>query len=180
MLTSDFGPRPMPDHNTWPAFSIPGDDTSPGPTDLSYLLDKPAGAKGFIQIANGHLATGDGQRWRIWGQNLTARVCLPPMDQASVIARHLAKYGVNCLRLHFMDLRWPNGLIMRSRLPQAIRKTGDQPVRSQSETTRALDPEALARLDYFVACCKENGIYVDLNLNVARPFTEADGVAQAE
>ena len=175
-----FEPRPMPDHNAWPIFVIPGDDITPGPTDLAYLLEKPAGAKGFIQIADGHLVIGDGLRWRIWGQNLTARVCLPSMNHAPLIARHLAKYGINCLRLHFMDLRWPNGLIMRSHQPAALRKTGDKPVRSQSENTRSLDPEALTRLDYFVACCKENGIYVDLNLNVARPFTTADGVVQAE
>ena len=171
--------HPMPDHNSWPVFVISGEDGSPGPTDLSYLLEKPAGAKGFITIKDGHLADGAGDRWRIWGTNLTGRMPMPSLKLAPVLARHLAKYGINCVRLHFMDVRWPNGLLMRSR-NWTPRQPGDLPQRSQDETTRALDPEAMARLDYFVACLKEQGIYIDLNLNVARPFTEADGVAQAE
>lgn len=180
MTHQELEHRPMPDHDGWPAFVISGEDGLPGPTDLSALLEKPAGAKGMIQIVDGHLADGEGQRWRIWGQNLTARMTLPPGDLAPKIARHLAKNGVNCIRLHFMDLRWPNGLLIRSRQPAVPRKMGAIPTRIQTESTRMLDPEALARLDYFVACCKENGVYIDLNLNVARPFTEADGVAQAD
>lgn len=171
--------HPMPDHNTWPEFVIAGEDTTSGPTDLSYLIEKPAGAKGFIHIKDGHLADGAGNRWRIWGTNLTGRTCLPPMHLAPVLARHLAKYAINCVRLHFMDIRWPNGLLIRSRQWHP-RQPGDLPQRSQDEDTRSLDPEALARLDYFIACLKEQGIYVDLNLNVARPFTEADGVPQAD
>jgi hypothetical protein len=167
-------------HETWPVFSIPTDDLTPGPTDLSYLLHKPAGSLGIIRIQDGHLVTGDGSRWRIWGMNLTARTCLPSMQKAPILARHLAKYGINCVRLHFMDLRWPNGILMRSSQPDPGRKTGDRPMRNHDQDTRSLDPEALACLDYFVACLKENGVYVDINLNVARPFTAADGVAQAE
>ena len=175
-----FPARPMPDHNQWPAFSILGDDVRPGVTDLSGLLPKPAGATGFIRIAGGHFVTDGGKRWRIWGVNLTAQGCLPSTQNAPLLARHLAKYGINCVRLHFMDLRWPNGLLIRSRQPAAKRESGDFPVRNHTETTRSLDPEAMARLDFFIACLKENGIYTDLNLNVARPFTEADGVAQAD
>jgi hypothetical protein len=101
---------------------------------------------------------------------------LPPMEFAPVVARRLAKYGVNCVRLHAIDHRWPNGILMRAR-------TGARENHwhgGQDQSTRALDPEGLARLDYFVHCCKEQGIYSDLNLNVARTFTEADGVIQAE
>jgi len=42
--------RPMPDTNTWPAFTLAWDDNLPGPTDVSYLLEKPAGASGFIKV----------------------------------------------------------------------------------------------------------------------------------
>ena len=99
--------RPMPDHNAWPEFTVPWDDNLPGPTDMSFLLDRPAGAKGFIQIADGHLVTGDGVRWRIWGQNLCSSAPLPPMYMAPIIARRLAKFGINCIRLHHIDHRWP-------------------------------------------------------------------------
>ena len=174
--------RPMPDHDAWPEFILPWDDTSPGPTDMSFLLDKPAGAHGFIRIVDGHLATGDGRRWRIWGQNLTGPAPLPPMHLAPIVARRLAKYGINCIRLHHMDHRWPGGVLIR-RLsrpePEEQGRDRDVPLRDP-EPTRALDPEAMARLDYFIACCRDNGVYIDLNLNVSRPFTAADGVKQVE
>ena len=173
--------RPMPDHNTWPAFSVPWDDNQPGPTDMSWLLEKPAGATGFVQVIDGHLATGDGRRWRIWGQNITGGAPLPPMDMAPIISRRLAKFGLNCVRLHHCDHRWPKGLLMRlsdGSLPPEI--ITDGVAGRDTESTRALDPEAMARLDWFVACCKRNGIYIDLNLNVSRPFSIADGVKEVE
>ena len=167
--------RPMPDHDSWPEFVLPWDDEMPGPTDMSFLLDKPAGAKGFIRIADGRLATGDGARWRIWGQNLCFNAPLPTMKMAPTIARRMAKFGINCIRLHHMDHRWPRGVLIR-RMKASPAKRGER----DTETTRALDPEAMARLDYFIACCKKNGIYIDLNLNVSRPFTARDGIKQAD
>src|ERR1700744_3393311 len=44
---------------------------STSPVDVSFLLDAPAGRHGFIQIKDGHLATGDGRRMRLWGVNIT-------------------------------------------------------------------------------------------------------------
>ena len=38
-------------------FVIPGDDASPSITNLSHLSPKPAGAEGFVQIVDGHMAT---------------------------------------------------------------------------------------------------------------------------
>ena len=174
--------RPMPDHDAWPAFVLPWDDTTPGPTDMSFLPDKPAGAHGFIRIVDGHLATGDGRRWRIWGQNLTNAGPLPPMALAPIVARRLARYGINCLRLHHIDHRWPGGVLIRrlsEPAPEEERRAQGGPPRD-GEPTRALDPEAMARLDYFIACCRDHGVYIDLNLNVSRPFTAADGVKQVE
>ena len=49
-----------------------------------------------------------------------------------------------------------------------------------SDSSRSLDPEALARLDWMVACLKTQGIYVDMNLPVARRFSAADGVKGGE
>ncbi len=168
--------RSMPDSDSWPVFAVPWDDTSAGPTDMSYLLDKPAGATGFVRNVDGHLATGDGKRWRMWGLNLCTDTPLPPMHLAPVVARRLAKYAANCIRLHAIDHRWPNGILMRSRDGQ-VQTWRSGPGR---ESSRAIDPEALARLDWFIHCCKNEGIYLDLNLNVARHFTEADGVVAAD
>jgi hypothetical protein len=150
---------PMSDTNAWPAFSLTWDDNQPGPTDVSFLLEKPAGAFGFIKVVDGHLATGDGRRWRIWGQHFVRAQAVAPSHLAPVIARRLAKFGVNCIRLHAIDFHWPDGILMRG-----------------TDSSQLLDPEGLARLDWMVACLKEQGIYVDMNLHVARTFTAADGV----
>ena len=168
--------RSIPNHDPWPEFAVPWNDNTPGPTDMSFLLHKPAGSKGFIQNVDGHLATGDGARWRMWGLNICTDMPLPPMQYAPIVARRLAKCGCNCLRLHAIDHRWPNGILMRSQRGSRENRWWG----GQDETTRALDPEALARLDYFIFCCKREGIYLDLNLNVARTFTLADGVKEAE
>ena len=153
------------DHDCWPAFVMPWDDTTPGPTDVSFLLDKPAGAKGTIQVVDGHLATGDGKRWRMWSVNVCTDTPMPPMEHAPKVARRLAKYGINCLRLHAMDHRWPNGLLMRHLgQPEAAVYARGKP-HTDRQSTRALDPEALARLDYFIACCKQQGVYINMNLN---------------
>ena len=170
----------MPDSDRWPVFTVPWDDTTTGATDMSHFLDKPAGATGFIRIVDGHLATGDGKRWRIWGQNLTRAAALPPMELAPVIARRLAKFGLNCLRLHHIDHRWPDGILMRRKSQTPLPPRFRDAVQRDDEPTRALDPEAMARLDYFIFCCKQEGIYIDLNLNVSRPFTAADGVKQVD
>jgi hypothetical protein len=162
---------PPSEHESWPPFVMPWDDATEGPTDMSHLLHKPAGSRGFIRIANGHLATGDAERWRIWGQNVCFGAALPPVDKAPGVARRLAKFGINCIRFHHADHRWPTGFLMRS-----LHLAGQE----GPEPTRALDPEAMARLDYFIYCLAQNGVYSDLNLNVSRHFTPADGVEQSE
>jgi hypothetical protein len=141
----------------WPEFIMPWDDTLPGPTDMSFLLEKPAGARGYIQVVDGHLADGGGKRWRMWSVNLCANMPMPPMAYAPTVARRLSKYGINCLRLHSMDHRWPNGVLLRAEKgpPVATFRRGPNP---DTQSTRVLDPEAMARLDYFVFCCKREGV----------------------
>jgi len=171
-----------PDHEAWPEFVVPWDDTSTGPTDMSGLLARPAGADGFIQVVDGHLATGDGARWRFWGVGQVFAAFFPPTEMAGTIARRMAKFGINCIRLHHLDHRWPNGVLKRydeGKSGPGIVAGGLYPHPGRN-STRELDPEAIARLDWFIACCKENGIYVDLNLNVSRQFSVGDGVKDVE
>jgi hypothetical protein len=130
--------------------------------DMSFLLDAPAGKKGFIQVKNGHLATPEGRRFRIWGVNLSFVASLPDKENAPHYAAHLARFGVNCVRIHHLDWRAPRGII-DSRYPDS----------------RHLDPEKLDRLDFFINELKQRGIYVNLNLNVAHAFQEGDGVKDA-
>jgi hypothetical protein len=50
--------------------------------DARFLLDAPAGKHGFITVRDGHLATPDAKRFRIWGVNLSGwtkgSALLPP------------------------------------------------------------------------------------------------------
>src|SRR5262249_18750330 len=85
------------------------------PADVSFLLDAPAGRTGFVRIQNGHLAKGEGTRLKLWGVHLTdwsrGSVLLPPKEDTPMWAATLARYGVNCVRLHFLDLDAPRGII---------------------------------------------------------------------
>jgi hypothetical protein len=133
------------------------------PVDVSFLLDAPAGKHGFVRAQGGHLVTGDGRRIRFWGVNLTewskGSVMVPAKSDAVLWAATLARYGVNCVRLQFLDLPTPRGLIDGKR-----------------DDTRVFDAEALDREDFFIAELEKRGIYINFNLLVGRPFKAGDGV----
>lgn len=169
------------DTDKWPAFVVPWNDTVRSATDMSHFLHKPAGKYGTIEVKDGKFMLGNGERWRIWGTNITLGAALPPVADAPLIARRMAKYGINCVRFHHIDHRWPDGIIMRhstgTRAPMG-RDMG-VPWDGRGESTRALDPEAMARLDWFIYQLSLNGIYTNLNITVSRNVTEADGVVEA-
>jgi hypothetical protein len=133
--------------------------------DMSGLLDKPAGKDGFAQVRDGHLFTPSGRRIRIWGVNFTGGACYPEKADAPAVAEHLARFGINCVRFHFLDSNWGKDA--------SIFPPG-------ADTTRRLDAAQLDRLDYFVAQLKQRGIYSNFNLNVGRVYRKADGVADCE
>ena len=135
--------------------------------DLSFLLDAPAGKAGFVRVAEGHLVSGDGRRLRLWGVNVTdwskGSTMLPPKEDAAFWAGTLARFGINCVRLHFLDLAAPRGLIDPAR-----------------DDTRSFEAGQLDRLDFWISELKKRGIYVDLNLNVGRSYKDPDGVKDAD
>lgn len=126
--------------------------------DLSGWLDAPAGKHGFIRERDGHLATEDGRRFRIWGVNVCGPDCFPTREEAVAQATLLARLGFNAVRFHHMDSTW-SVLFDKTR--------GD---------TRELSADALERLDFFIAELKKRGIYANINLNVGREFRAGDGV----
>lgn len=150
-------------------FVVPWDDASPTVTDLSGLIPRPAGARGFVRATpDGHLAVDDG-RIRFWGTNMTFGSSFPDKAIAGAIASHLAKFGVNMVRFHHMDTTdAPNG---------------GNGIWTTIDPDRTIDAGQLDRLDYFIAQLKDRGIYSDVNLLVGRPFNGTggdipDGLAQ--
>ena len=133
--------------------------------DLSGLLEKPAGKDGFVTAAEGHFVSPAGRRVRIWGVNFTGAACYPEKSDAPAVADHLARFGVNCVRFHFLDSNWGKG--------GSIFVHG-------AETTRRLDAGQLDRLDHFVRQLKDRGIYSNFNLNVGRVYRKGDDVRDHE
>ena len=137
------------------------------PADLSFLQQAPAGKNGFVQIQNGHLVTDGGKRILFWGVHLTdwskGSVLLPPKEDAPMWSATLSRFGVNLVRLHFLDLPAPRGIIDGTR-----------------QDTQHFDSNQLDRLDFLVAELKKRGIYVDLNLNVGRTFKPGDNIPEYE
>ena len=144
-------------------FTVDWQGAADSPVSMAGLLDKPAGKDGFLRSAGGHLTRPSGARFRIWGVNLTGKAALPAPETAGRLADHLARCGVNCVRLHFLDRTAPTGLVDATR-----------------NDTRRLDPAQLERLDRFVAELKKRGVYTDLNLNVGRSYKPGDGVRDCE
>ncbi|HEV3119343.1 MAG TPA: beta-galactosidase, partial [Gemmataceae bacterium] len=141
-------------------FVLPWDDASPGVTNVSAWLHKPAGKFGPIHAgSDGHLLAGD-QRIRFLGVNLCFAATIPQKEDAPKIAARMARFGINVVRFHHMDMfAFPAGIRAR-----------------HSSHTSDLDPEALERLDFLIAQLKRNGIYSNLNLLVSRPFKQSDGL----
>ncbi|MHC4726014.1 MAG: hypothetical protein ACYS17_02205 [Planctomycetota bacterium] len=150
-------------NNKMQPFTIDWRDNADSLVNLSFLLDAPAGKDGFIQIDNGHLVKPDGERFRIWGVNFTGASCFPSKEDASTVAEHLSRFGINCVRFHFLDSNWSASLFIKSR-----------------DDTRALDPQQLDRLDYFIAELKKRGVYTNINLNVGRNYRKGDSVKDYE
>jgi len=124
-------------------------------TNISSRLDAPAGKNGFVRVEDGHFAT-DAGRIRFWGTNTCFAANFLDHAAADRMADRLARFGINCVRLHHMDMRdiWGTGRI-------------------QSQMT--LDPGQMEKLDYYVAALKKRGIYVNVNLHVSRSLDERDG-----
>jgi hypothetical protein len=141
-------------------FVLPWDDTSPGVTNLSGWPHQPAGKRGAVRAGkDGHLYTGD-QRIRFFGVNLCFAANFPRHQDAKKVAARLARFGINVVRFHHMDmLTFPAGI--RARDPAG---------------TGALDARALDRLDFLIGQLKQNGVYANLNLLVSRPFSKTDGL----
>ncbi len=139
------------------------------PIDISYLFkdEKPAGKHGFLTVQGERFVFEDGTPVRFWGTNLNSGACFPEKDYAEKLAKRLAAYGCNMVRLHQMDSEWATPSIYQLTKGKRLANTS------------TYDPESFDRLDYLLSCLKKEGIYVYLDMLTYRKFKEEDGVRNA-
>ncbi len=139
-----------------------------GVLNYAHLLDAPAGKHGFVESRNGHFYFEDGTRARFLGFNVAARSNTPDHETADKMAERFASMGVNIIRLHAADA--PIG-----EEPGSWSSCKEAPLLDyESGGSRKFHREGLDRFDYFAAKLKEKGIYLHIDLIVAREFTDAD------
>lgn len=159
----------------WFPFTLPWDDATPTLADASGLLvDYPGQdpleavqSRGqVVARADGHFYfSRTGRRARFWGVNFTFNANFPDHASAEKVAARLAKLGFNLVRFHHMDY--------------FARPAGIWDPRYFPNDTQHLDPEQLDRWDYLVYQLRRHGIYVNINLKVARHFGPGDGIAES-
>ncbi|HOF20114.1 MAG TPA: cellulase family glycosylhydrolase, partial [Bacteroidales bacterium] len=131
---------------------------------MSHLLDGPAGNHGFVKVEKGRFVTEAGTI-RFNATNLTGPANFPDRSQADSIAARLARFGFNCIRLHYMDS--PYGNFLHKEMSSILKE--------DPKTQRDLDSDQLDKMDYLISALKKRGIYVNMNLHVARWWDERDG-----
>lgn len=139
-----------------------------GALNFSYLLDAPAGKHGFVQVRNGHLYFEDGLRARFLGFNIATRSNTPDHEFADRLADHFASLGVNIIRLHAADAPISDE-------PDTWSSCRETPlIDYEKGSSRTFNKEGLDRFDYLVSALEKRGIYLHIDLLVARDFVEGD------
>jgi len=132
------------------------------PVDLSFLNHKPAGKHGSVRAKGEQLVFADGTEARFWGGNIAAYAIFAPKEQIAAQARRIAQLGYNLMRFHHHDsMRW-------------VSRTVIDKTRTDSQH---LDAEVMDRMDYWIKCLRDEGVYVWLDLHVGRLFKSGDGIA---
>ncbi|HPO37387.1 MAG TPA: hypothetical protein PL176_05235, partial [Kiritimatiellia bacterium] len=82
-------------------------DAPDNAVSMAHLLDAPAGKHGFVRVQDGRFVTDKG-RIRFHATNLTGPANFPTHAQADETADRLARFGINCVRLHYFDAEYGN------------------------------------------------------------------------
>ena len=128
-------------------FVIPTESSPDSPIAFSNPPIAPSAKR--LEAASAHFVRAQ-ERIRLWGVNLSFAANFPEKKDAPLVARRLARAGVNTIRCHHMDTAdWPRGLW-------------------DPQNPSQIHPEALDRLDFFINELAKVGIYIDLNLHVGR------------
>lgn len=144
-------------------FAFPYKDSLPG-SFLPRFNTAPLSASDKVTAVGNNFVVNN-QPYKFWGVNMVAAGAFPEKTDASGIAAHAAKMGINLVRFHHLDNpSW----------------TAAGTLFTQGQSTRNLNPAALDKLDYLIFQLKQHGIYTNMNLNVSRTFNNLDGVPGAD
>ena len=157
-LAADPG-LPTPDNPNWFPFPISVMESSKTAIDLSFLNEKPAGTSGYLKAEGEHIVDGQGKQVRLFGTNFCFGANFPEAADAEKVAAHLAKNGLNVVRLHHMDNDWGDSLIVH-----------EGQLDASGKIITKLHEKNLAKLDKLVSELIKNGIYINLNLHVSRTY----------
>lgn len=159
-LRPDFGQRLGGAPAGYSASPLRGEGS---PVDLTFLntADRPAGKHGPVEVAGDALRFADGTSARFWGVNVVANALFrTPHAEVERTARRLAAFGFNLVRIHHHDSDWVNPNVFVDHAPD----------------TQTLNGAALAELDYWIHCLRNEGLYVWLDLEVGRVLRKGDQV----
>ncbi len=149
------------DTSEWPKGIM---DWRVSPIDLSFLNDseKPAGKHGFLKAKGEQLIFEDGKIAKFWGTNITSyAIFRTSKDMVKKQAKRLSALGFNLVRIHHFDSDWVDPNIFGS---------------NKSENTQHLSKDAIEKIDWWIKCLKDEGIYVWLDLHTQRSLKSGDGI----
>ena len=142
-------------------FNLPWNDSTTQSFLPKFPITKILDGKFVSADANGNFVL-DGKQIRFWGGNCVASGAFPSKDVAAGVAGRMRKMGINLIRFHHIDNDWGGPSLL----------TGSD--------TRVLNPTYLDLMENFIARMKENGIFINMNLNVSRMFKPFDGVTYTD
>ena len=123
-------------------------DVIPGSAlDFSGSCVTPAGTKGFMTVRDDKFCfeKEPDKPVRFYGTNLVGTSQVISKDKSEILAKRLAAFGFNSVRIHHHD----NEVCDR-------------------KDTRKLDPELMDNFDYLIYCFKKNGLYITTDVYVSR------------
>ena len=149
------------DRSKWFEFYLPWNDSSKTVTDMSAYLDAPAGKHGFLQVTpDGHFRfENKTETERFVGVVNVAIANFPTKTEANILAARMAKFGINLVRIHLMDVEGNYGLFQNS-----------------SQNTLQISADRLDKMDYFIKCLKDRGIYFNFCIHAGRIYKTGDGI----
>ncbi|MDP3818621.1 MAG: cellulase family glycosylhydrolase [Methylotenera sp.] len=135
------------------------------PVDLSFLNEpeRPAGKRGFVKAKGDQLIYEDGTVAKFWGTNISAYALFnTSKENVKLQARRLSELGFNLVRLHHHDSSWVEPNIF-----------GTQ----KSNNSKSINHDSMEKIDWWIKCLKDEGIYVWLDMHVERKLKAGDAIS---